>query len=205
MRQRSRPLRRCRRRRRSACAPGAVAGAVGIYVVASFTSNSSAPGAGSAPSARLIAAAAALGRGRPDRRRCRFRGRAGVRSRRGRTVRPRVRTIRIISRFGCAVRQTAQVRVGYVIRPSLRHPPAPPPPAVRSSSSTCLRRAARPRSGRRHAGLRADVDPPAGQLGGKTRVLALLADGKAELPLGDDDVGDLVLLVDPDARAPRPG
>src|SRR5437870_108154 len=51
-----------------------------------------------------------------------------------------------------------------------------------------------------HPRIRADVDPPAGELCGKARVLALLADRQAELSFGYDHVGDLVLLVDADIQ-----
>src|SRR5436305_5346641 len=45
-------------------------------------------------------------------------------------------------------------------------------------------------------GLGADIDPPAGQPGGESCVLALLADGERELVVGHDDRGLLAVVVD---------
>src|SRR5688500_14235667 len=103
------------------------------------------------------------------------------------------RTTRVISRLGWDSRQTAQVRVGTWS-------------GLRFGIGGGLllgRRRVRVLTaggGGRPARLGADVDAPAGQLGGQAGVLALLADGQAELPLRDDDVRDLVLLVDADAE-----
>ena len=44
-----------------------------------------------------------------------------------------------------------------------------------------------------------DVDAPAGELGGETGVLTLLADGKRELVVGSDDRRGVRVLVDDDA------
>src|SRR6187431_1871514 len=101
------------------------------------------------------------------------------------------RTMRVMSRFGCDWWQTAQVRVGTWS-------------GRRFGIGRCLLRLVRfcvlgvisAGGCGGNAGLTSDVDAPAGQLGRQPRILPLLADGEAELTLGDDDVGDLVLLVD---------
>ena len=51
-------------------------------------------------------------------------------------------------------------------------------------------------------GLGLDVDGPAGEAAGEAGVLALLADGQAELVVGDDDHGGAGVLVDADLLDP---
>src|SRR5262249_20460954 len=46
--------------------------------------------------------------------------------------------------------------------------------------------------------LALDVDAPPGQAGSQAGVLALLPDGQRQLVVGDDDLGDAGVLVDPD-------
>ena len=52
-------------------------------------------------------------------------------------------------------------------------------------------------------GLRADVDPPAGQAGGQAGVLALAADGQCQLVVGNDDRRLARLVVDEYLPHPR--
>src|SRR5688572_16951706 len=105
-----------------------------------------------------------------------------------------VRTMRTSSRLTPLWRQATQVRWGTC---RVRLPRGWGATALLRRGPDGLARFGRLLGGR-DRNIALDVDAPAGQLGGQTRVLALLADRQRQLALGHDDLGSASRFVDGD-------